>query len=132
MILMLTPKREVRAEEEEKLFSVEEIMLLAAAMQLENGMNSDLCVLLTGTVILNRVRSKNFPSTIKGVLFQKGQYAKHTVNNLYTVKVTDRVLSLALRLISHRSMDDELIFQSQYPHLGKVKYIVDGEYFATE
>lgn len=130
MILMLTPMREVRAEEE--LFSVDEIMLLAAAMQLENGMNSDLCVLLTGTVILNRVRSKNYPSTIKGVLFQKGQYASHTVNNLYTVKVTDRVLSLALRLISHRPMDTEIVYQSQYKNLGRIKYIVDKEYFATE
>lgn len=132
MILMLTPIREVRAEEEEQLFSVEEIMLLAAAMQLENGMNSDLCVLYTGTVILNRVAHPRYPNTIKGVLLQKGQYAKHTVDNLYRVKVTDRVLSLALRLISHRPMDTEIVFQSQYPHLGKVKYIVDGEYFATE
>lgn len=120
------------AEAETKLYSVEEIKLLAAAMQLENGMNSDLCVYLTGTVILNRVDSPAFPNTIKGVLFQAGQYASHTVKNLYTVKVTDRVLSLALRLISHERYDETIIFQSMYPHLGHVKYKIDGEYFATE
>ena len=130
-MIVTAPMECVRADDE-KLFSVEEIMLLAAAMELENGMNSDLCVLYTGTVILNRVAHPRYPNTIRGVLFQKGQYAKHTVDNLYTVKVSDRVLSLALRLISHRPMDSELIFQSMYPHLGKVKYVIDGEYFATE
>lgn len=129
-MIVTAPMECVRAEDD--LYSVEEIMLLAAAMELENGMNSDLCVLYTGTVILNRVAHPRYPNTIKGVLFQKGQYAKHTVDNLYTVKVSDRVLSLALRLISHRPMDTEIVFQSMYPHLGKVKYVIDGEYFATE
>lgn len=119
-------------EEEETIFSVEEIKLLAAAMELENGMNSDLCVILTGTVILNRVRRSDFPNTIKGVLFDKGQYARHTVENLYKVKVSDRVMSLALRVATHRPIDPEIVFQSQYKDLGKVKYIVDKEYFATE
>ena len=117
--------------EEEKILSVDEIMLLAAAMELENGMNSDRCVLLTGSVILNRMNSPEWPDTIYGVLHQKGQYAKHTVDNLYTVKVTGRVLGLALRLVVHGSIDKEIIFQSMHPHLGKVKYKVDTEYFAT-
>ena len=120
------------AVEEDPIFSVEDIQLLAAAMELENGMNSDWCVILTGTVILNRVRHPRFPDTIKGVLFQKGQYARHTVENLYKVKVSDRVMSLALRVATHRPVDTEIIFQSMYPHLGKVKYKVDTEYFATE
>ena len=120
------------AVEEDPIFSVEEIQLLAAAMELENGMNSDLCVILTGTVIINRVLSKNYPNTIKGVLFDKGQYARHTVENLYKVKVSDRVMSLALRVATHRPIDPEIVFQSQYKDLGKVKYIVDKEYFATE
>lgn len=120
------------AGEEEKIFSVEEIMLLAAAMELENGINSDMCVILTGTVIINRVYSKNYPNTIKGVLFDKGQYARHTVENLYKVKVSDRVMSLALRVATHRPIDPEIVFQSQHKDLGKVKYIVDKEYFATE
>lgn len=120
------------AVEEDQIFSVEEIQLLAAAMELENGMNSDLCVILTGTVIINRVLSKNFPNTIKGVLFDKGQYARHTVENLYKVKVSDRVMSLALRVATHRPIDPEIVFQSQYKDLGKVKYIVDKEYSATK
>ena len=113
-------------------FSVEDIMLLAAAMQLENGCNSDECLYLTGTVIINRVRHPRYPDTIKGVLFQKGQYAKATLDRLYTVEVTDRVLALALRVATHTPIDDEIIFQSMHPELGHVKYHIDTEYFATE
>ena len=132
MLVFMSPARAAAEEWTETVYSVEEIMLLAAAMELENGMNSDLCVYLTGTVILNRVRHPRHPNTIKGVLFEPGQYAKSTLRRLYTVKVSDRVLSLALRVVTHRPIDKDIIFQSMYPNLGKVKYIIDGEYFATE
>ena len=115
-----------------EILTVEEINLMAAAMELENGMNSDLCILLTGSVILSRRSSPEWPDTVQGVLLQKGQYAQHTVRNLYKVKVSDRVMCLALKLATHRPLDPEIVFQSQYKNLGKIKYIVDGEYFATE
>lgn len=111
--------------------SVEDIKLLAAAMELENGCNSDLCILLTGSVILNRMNSPEWPNTIYGVLHQKGQYAAWTLRHLDTVKVSDRTMSLALKLVMCGSMDKEIIFQSMHPELGKVKYHIDTEYFAT-
>ena len=114
-----------------ELLTPEEIRLMAAAMQLENGMNSDRCLMLTGSVILNRRNSPEWPDTVQGVLWQPGQYAEHTLKNLYTVKVTERVMCLALKLATHGPCDEEIIFQSMHPELGKVKYIVDGDYFAT-
>lgn len=108
----------------------EDLDLLSAAMELENGMNSDECLLLTGSVILNRVDCDWYPDTIREVLLQEGQYASHTVKNLYTVEVSDRVRNLALHLLLCGSKDNSLLFQSQYASLGKVVYIVDGEYFA--
>ena len=131
LIAVMTPARAEAAVAPE-LLTVEEIKLMAAAMELENGMNSDLCVMLTGSVILNRRNSPAWPNTVKAVLFQKGQYAKHTLNNLYTVKVTERVMSLALELALWGSVDKEIIFQSMNPKLGRVKYKVDTDYFATE
>ena len=115
-----------------EILTVEEIKLMAAAMELENGMNSDLCVILTGTVILNRRNSPDWPDTVQGVLYQPGQYAEHTLKHLKTVKVSDRVMSLALRVATHRPLDSEIIFQSMYPWLGHVKYKVDTDYFATK
>ena len=131
IIAIMTPARAEAAVAPE-LLTVEEIKLMAAAMELENGMNSDLCVMLTGSVILNRRNSPAWPNTVKAVLFQKGQYAKHTLNNLYTVKVTERVMSLAIELALWGSIDKEIIFQSMNPKLGKVKYKVDTDFFATE
>lgn len=108
----------------------EDLDLLAAAMELENGCNSDACLLLTGSVILNRVECAWYPDTIKEVLLQDGQYAEHTVRNLYTVEVSDRVRRLALHLLMCGSKDKTIVHQSMYPWLGKVKYVIDGEYFA--
>lgn len=120
------------ARAERQILSVDDIQLLAAAMELENGCNSDLCLLLTGSVILNRVAHPRYPNTIYGVLHQKGQYAEWTLRHLDTVKVSERTMSLALKLIMCGSRDKEIIFQSMHPELGKVKYKVDTDYFATE
>ena len=111
--------------------TVAEIKLLAAAMELENGCNSDWCLMLTGSVILNRVNSPEWPNTVYGVLHQKGQYANWTLRHLDSVKVSERVMSLALKLVMCGSVDTEIVFQSMHPELGKVKYHVDTDYFAT-
>lgn len=118
------------------IYNEHDLEILSATMQLENGSNSDECLLLTGSVVLNRVVSNDwFANTVEGVILQGygtsyQQYASKTVKNLYKITVTSRVRNLALRLIIFGSKDTQIIFQSQYPSLGEVKYIVDGEYFA--
>ena len=130
VLLVIAPTREGKAAARE--LSVDDILLLAAAMELENGCNSDLCLMLTGSVILNRMNSPEWPNTIYGVLHQKGQYAEWTLRHLDTVKVSERTMCLALKLATCGSLDAEIIFQSMHPELGHVKYKVDTDYFATE
>ena len=130
VLLVIAPTREGKAAASE--LSVDDILLLAAAMELENGCNSDLCLMLTGSVILNRVAHPRYPNTIYGVLHQKGQYAEWTLRHLDSVKISDRTMSLALKLAMCGSLDTEIIFQSMHPELGHVKYKVDTDYFATE
>lgn len=129
ILLLATPA--TKAEARNEFLDVREIQLLAAAMELENGCNSDLCLMLTGSVILNRVNSPDWPNTVYGVLHQKGQYAEWTLRHLDTVKVSERTMCLALKLVMCGSLDTEIIFQSMHPELGKVKYKVDTDYFAT-
>ena len=129
-LVLMSPIK--RTEAAEMTYSVEEIKLLAAAMELENGCNSDLCLMLTGSVILNRVAHPRYPNTIYGVLHQKGQYAEWTLRHLDTVKISERTMCLALKLAMCGSLDTEIIFQSMHPELGHVKYKVDTDYFATE
>ena len=132
LLLLIGISGQVNANAAGKILSVDDIKLLAAAMELENGCNSDLCLMLTGSVILNRMNSPEWPNTIYGVLHQKGQYAEWTLRHLDTVKVSDRTMSLALKLATCGSLDTEIIFQSMHPELGHVKYKVDTDYFATE
>lgn len=112
--------------------TVDEILLMAKVMELENGCNSDLCLLYTGSVILNRRSSAEWPDTVQGVIYQKGQYAAWTLRHIDTVEVTGRVMALALKLATCGPLDREIVFQSMHPELGKVKYHIDTEYFATE
>ena len=116
----------------EETLTVEEIILMAKVMELENGCNSDLCLMYTGSVILNRRNSPEWPDTVQGVIYQKGQYAAWTLRHIDTVKVTERVMALALKLATCGSLDHGIIFQSMHPELGHVKYKVDTEYFATK
>lgn len=115
-----------------KELTVEEILLMAKVMELENGCNSDYCLMLTGSVILNRRNSSEWPDTIQGVIYQKGQYADWTLRHIPTVKVSGRVMALALKLATCGTLDEEIIFQSMHPELGRVKYHIDTEYFATK
>lgn len=51
-----------------------ETALLAAILQCEAGSSYD-GMIAVGTVIMNRVSSSRFPNTIKGVIYQKGQFS---------------------------------------------------------
>lgn len=130
-VVMAPPTAVVATEKTRNMdLSIEDIMMLAAAMELENGCNGDLCLLYTGSVILNRVASPEWPNSVYKVLHQKGQYAERTLRNLDSVKVSERTMSLALKLVMCGSLDEQIVFQSMQPKLGHVKYVVDGEYFA--
>lgn len=113
--------------------------LLSAGMQLENGNNGDRCLLLTGSVAINRRDYVSWcPNTIEGVLYQKGQYARDTVNRLETVIVPEHTRLLAKYLLIYGPIcPKNVIYQSQQKNLGSDHYDIidtpDGkEYFAYE
>ena len=110
-----------------------DLRLLSAAMELENGCNSDECLLLTGSVILNRAYYCSWcPDSIEGVLRQNGQYSKHTVDNLATVKVPERVRLLAIHLLIRGPYGpNDMVYQAMFPQ-GTVYKKVDTEYFGRE
>lgn len=117
-------------------YDLHDLEVLSAAMELENGSNSDLCLLYTGSVMLNR-RNKHWADSIEGVILQgyyddgyAQQYASHTVENLYTVEVSDRCRELAIRLLTYGPIDSEVVYQSQYRNLGRNAFCINGEWFA--
>lgn len=54
----------------------EDLRLLEQVVENEAGGEPYLGKIAVANVILNRVRSSLFPNTIRGVIFQKGQFAK--------------------------------------------------------
>ena len=60
--------------------------LLAQVMYWENYCNGEEAMLLTGSVVLNRRDHCSWcPDTIKGVLYQKGQYS--TTSKFFTKEI---------------------------------------------
>ena len=57
-----------------KKYTEDDFNLLARCIYAENGDSTDKALYYTGSVILNRVASKKYPNTIRGVILQKGQY----------------------------------------------------------
>lgn len=122
-----------------QLYDPDDLRVLSAVMQLENGSNSDECLLLTGSVLLNRKEYCEWaPDTLRecvlqgyGTKFQ--QYATKTVTELDKVKVTNRVRKLAVQLLLFGQVcPPDIIYQSMNKELGSVWKVIDGEYFAKE
>ncbi|MBO4520734.1 MAG: cell wall hydrolase [Alphaproteobacteria bacterium] len=119
-------------EKDGEIFNHEDRDLLAEVMYHENYCNGYEVMLYTGSVVLNRVKHKWFPDTIKGVLYQKGQYA--TTHKFFTKEIPAEVYDIALHLLLCGSQaPDNVIFQSTHKEFGHgVWKCIKGEYFNYE
>lgn len=63
-----------------------------------------------GNVVLNRVDSDEFPDTIKGVIFQKGQFNPVSNGSIYNEPSTDAVRSATIALEGHEVVDESALF----------------------
>lgn len=109
-------------------YTDEELELLANVIYHENYCNGEYIMKLTGSVVLNRVKASWYPDTIKGVLYQKGQYS--TVDKFYTTKIPDSVYDIARGLLIGGSIaPKEVVFQSMFKQGSGVYYTENHEYF---
>jgi len=53
---------------------VDDVTLLAALIQCEAGTQSYEGMLAVGAVVCNRIRSSRYPNTLRGVIYQRGQF----------------------------------------------------------
>lgn len=113
--------------------------MLADVMWLENGHTGKTedenreCLILTGSVVLNRMKSGEWGgTTIKEVIYAKGQYASHTKNNIGKTDTPDWVYELAEDMLNYgTNVPDYVIYQSMQAGLGTHWKKIDGECFAT-
>lgn len=118
--------------------------MLADVMWLENGHTGKTeaenreCLILTGTVVLNRMKSNDKWLHLKGektvydVIFASGQYAVSTKEGLGKTDTPDWVYELAEDMLNYgTNVPEYVIYQSTQPGLGTHWKKIDGEYFAT-
>lgn len=113
-----------------KMYTQDNVELLAKLIMAENGhAKHDETLWLTGVVVLNRVKSKQYPNTIRDVIYQRGQYS--TAKKLGNVKPSTRALEIANELLIQGVGDypKNLVFQSMFPQGKKTYKVIDGEYF---
>lgn len=106
--------------------------LLAQVMYWENYDNGVEAMLLTGSVVLNRVKSGEWGGdTIKKVIYAKGQYS--TTGYFYTKTIPDEVYSLAEKLLTEGSMAPEnVVYQAMFKQGSGVYKQVGTDYFCYE
>ena len=112
-------------------YTQEDVNLLAEVMYHENW-NTDsehLAAYYTGAVVMNRVKSKDWPNTIKEVLYQRGQYS--TTKKFFTKEIPAECYELAEMILRDGTPDvpENVIFQSMRK-LGKGTWKkVNTDYF---
>lgn len=127
--------RQMVIDSENDLPEVEDVKLLAEVMWHENWSTDKehLAAYYTGGVVLNRVKRKDFPNTIKGVLYQRGQYI--TTKKFFTVDLPQECYEMALKLLKYGvpEMPITVIYQSTHKSFGSgVWKCINGEYFNYE
>ena len=82
-----------------------------------------------GSVVLNRVKSPDFPNTLEGVIFQKGQYAC-TWDGNYNREPSERCYRIAEQLLTYGSvLPDDVVYQAQFIQGSEVYAKVQNMYF---
>ena len=87
----------------------------------------------TGAVVMNRVKSKNWPNTVKEVVYQKRQYA--VVPKLYTEKIPDDCYQMAKEIYRNGTPDvpANVVYHATFVQ-GSGDWIdpINGEHFCFE
>lgn len=130
------PKKKVKERKqkrnEKKKAKEKDILNLARIIQAENGGHKDdEALLLTGVVVMKRVKSDEYPDTIMGVVSQRGQYSTYADGKFWN-NPSERSKRIARKILETDIVDkypDNLVFQAEFKQ-GKVVYKKLGhEYF---
>jgi hypothetical protein len=86
----------------------------------------------TGSVVLNRVESENFPNTIEEVIYDSGQYACIDDGHINNTP-TDRVYEVVDTLFVYGSiLPSDVVYQAQFEQGSSTYAYIQGLYFCRE
>lgn len=104
-----------KAEEERRAarrirISDEDYQILLRIVQAEAGICDDKGKILVADVIINRVLSKRFPNTVKGVVYQRNQFQPVSNGRINTVKVTPDTIRCVDRALNGEDYSNGAIY----------------------
>ena len=109
--------------------------LLSACMQLENGNNGDRCLLLTGSVVLNRRDYVSWcPNTVEGVLYQKHPIQYSTTSKFFTEDIPQECYDMATELLIYGAPEvpKNVVYQATFKQGSGEWKRLNGESFCYE
>lgn len=105
--------------------------LLAHVIEAEAGGESDYHKLCVGTVVMNRVDSEKYPSTIEGVIYQPGQYQCVTNSHINKEPSESSYEAAESILDGRRMFRSSVVYQAEFIQ-GKVVEKVGNTYFCED
>ena len=112
-----------------KKYSQQDLYILSHIIYAEAGGQSWDFQVAVGSVVLNRVKSKKFPNTIRGVVFQKGQYAS-TWDGNYNKTPSKQSIKVAKYLLKNGSQLPRYVyFQAEFLQSDRVYKKMGNTYF---
>ena len=125
-------KKKKHKKQKKHVVSNKDVLNLARIIQAENGGHpNDEALLLTGIVVLKRVKSKHYPDTIIGVISQKGQYSTYADGKFWNnpSKRSMRIAKKILKTNIAEKYPDNLVFQAEFEQGRAVYKKLGYEYF---
>lgn len=117
--------------EAETKYTEYDFELLARVIEAEAGGESDYHKLCVGTVVMNRVNSEKYPSTIEGVIYQPGQYQCVTNSHINNEPSESSYEAAESILDGRRMFRDSVVYQAEFIQ-GKVVEKVGNTYFCED
>lgn len=132
-IILEIPQVTETAEESEPvepLASEEDITLLSLITMAEAEGECEEGKRLVIDTVLNRVDSPNFPNTIRGVIYQSGQFTSTSNGRIDKCYVRDDIRKLVLEELENRMNNEVLFFRAGYYGCGTPLFQVGNHYFS--
>lgn len=110
------PKKEVKSINDEDAYLLAQIINAEAKGEPYNGK------VAVGNVVMNRVNHPDFPDTIKGVIFQKGQFSPVTSGSIYN-KPSDESIKAAEEVLNGKQIVGEQALYFYNPDISTSDWI---------
>lgn len=110
-------------------YTDEELYMMSHLIYAEAGNQSDKAQRYAGSVVLNRIKHPNYPNTMKGVIFQRGQYSC-TWDGNYQKTPSQKAINNAIYVLEHGSiLPKNVVYQAQFKQGSGVYEQIGNTYY---